>query len=99
MARTRRVGAVDHLFGNQPLGWVALIVLVPVAILGLVMLVRWIPTYRTRRATVGAGGQSPDSEAAPPERNFPVAIVGAHGVLAVTTVILVLLTMIGVGGS
>jgi len=35
----------------------------------------------------------------PPERHFPVSAVLAHGVLAVTTVILVLLTVLGVGGS
>jgi hypothetical protein len=33
----------------------------------------------------------------PPERSFPVTIVGAHGVLAVTTLVLVVLTMIGIG--
>lgn len=37
--------------------------------------------------------------AVPPERHFPVSVVIAHGVLAVTTVVLVVLTVLGVGGS
>ena len=79
--------------------WIALIVLAPVAILGLVMFARWLPTYRSSHATISAGGGSDASGETPPERSFPVAIVGGHGVLAVVTVILVLLTMLGVGGS
>jgi hypothetical protein len=35
--------------------------------------------------------------AAPAEQQFPVAIVGLHGLLAVTTVMLVFLAAIGVG--
>jgi hypothetical protein len=57
-----------------------------------------------------AGRQSPSAEAprrrprvavggTAPEGSFPVAIVGAHGVLAVTTLILVVLTMVGIGAS
>jgi hypothetical protein len=37
--------------------------------------------------------------AVPPERHFPVSAVIAHGILAVTTVVLVVLTVLGVGGS
>jgi hypothetical protein len=33
------------------------------------------------------------------ERHFPVVVVGGHGLLAATTLVLVLLTMVGVGGS
>jgi hypothetical protein len=33
----------------------------------------------------------------PAEQHFPVAVVGLHGLLAVTTVVLVFLTTIGVG--
>jgi hypothetical protein len=82
---------------NDAIGWVALVVLAPVAILGFVMLARWIPTYR--QATVGAGARPNTSAQMEPERSFPVVVVGAHGVLAVVTVILVLLTMLGVGAS
>ena len=35
----------------------------------------------------------------PAERAFPVAMVAGHGLLAVTTFTLVLLTVLGVGGS
>jgi manganese efflux pump family protein len=84
---------------SDPLGWAALIALVPVAVLGFVMLVRWIPTYRGSHAAVGAGGPGNRSDQDVPERSFPVAVVAGHGVLAVATVILVLLAMTGVGAS
>jgi hypothetical protein len=52
------------------------------------------PTAGAGAAT--AGGVTADT---PPEQHFPVPIVALHGVLAVTTVVLVLLTAAGVGGS
>ncbi|PXX62373.1 hypothetical protein DFR70_107241 [Nocardia tenerifensis] len=73
---------------NDALAWVAFVLLLPVALLGFAMLLRWLPVYRARTAT-----ESPE----PPERHFPVAIVVGHGALAVATVILVLLTALGVG--
>ena len=79
---------------------VALIVLAPVALLGFTMFALWLPSYRNSRELAGASGPNPGAAAptdAPPERTFPVAVVIAHGVLAVTTVVLVLLTMVGVG--
>lgn len=75
--------------GGKGLAVTALIVLVPVALLGFVMLFRWIPTYRAARA----GGPG-TTEVAPAERHFPVPVVILHGLLAVTTVVLVLLTVI-----
>lgn len=39
------------------------------------------------------------ARAIPAEGNFPVAVVLAHGALAVCTLVLVLLTALGVGGS
>ena len=63
------------------LAWIAFALLVPVALLGFTMLIRWIPVYRARAA---AGD-------APAERSFPVVVVGGHGLLAVVTVVLVLL--------
>lgn len=84
-------------------GWVALIALVPVALLGFTMVARWLPSYRNSRQLPGASGRNPGAAApttdAPPERAFPVAVVVAHGALAVTTVVLVLLTMVGIGTS
>ncbi|MGW0819140.1 hypothetical protein ACWD00_39075 [Streptomyces viridiviolaceus] len=75
------------------LAWTAFGLLVPVALLGFVMLARWLPTYRATRTAVAAGG------AEPAERYFPVPVVIAHGLFAVVTVVLVLLTALGIGGS
>jgi hypothetical protein len=41
----------------------------------------------------------PGGLAVPPERHFPVLAVIAHGVLAVTTILLVVLTVLGAGGT
>jgi manganese efflux pump family protein len=94
---------IIYLFNGQAaLGWAALIVLGVVAVLGLTMFVLWIPSYRGGKVGTGTGSQPPaqaSGEAAAAERKFPVAIVAGHGVLAVTTVVLVLLDMLGVGGS
>jgi hypothetical protein len=37
--------------------------------------------------------------AAPAESHFPVAVIAAHGLLAGVTLVLVVLTTLGVGGS
>jgi len=81
------------------IGWVAFIALAAVALLGFTMLALWIPSYRSTRQPVRTGDpQSAQATGtAPPERSFPVAVVAAHGVLAVATAVLVLLTMLGVG--
>lgn len=85
---------------EDALAWVAFGLLVPVALLGFVMLARWLPVYRGHTANQDATGQVAASAAEQPaERHFPVAIVGGHGVLAVATLVLVFLTAIGVGGS
>jgi hypothetical protein len=51
----------------------------------------------------GGGGPMPGSRAAayevPAEGNFPVFMVFAHGLLAMSTLVLVVLTTIGIGGS
>ncbi len=83
---------------SDALAWIALAVLGVVAALGFTMFAIWL---RQRRATVaqvaatGPGGPP----ALPAEQHFPVAVVGLHGLLAVTTVVLVFLTAIGVGES
>jgi manganese efflux pump family protein len=63
------------------LSWVAFIVLLPVAVLGFVMLFRWLSS-RQGDAT------APD---APAERKFPIPVVIGHGLFAVITLVLVLL--------
>lgn len=85
------------LVDSDALAWVAFVVLLPVAILGFTMLLRWLPSYRARSAVV-AGGAG-DAAEAPAERHLPVAVVVLHGLLAVVTVILVLLVALGVGNS
>lgn len=65
---------------------------------------------RMAAAAVGSGGavaarQSGDADErprdllVPPERHFPVTVVIAHGLFALTTLALVLLTTLGIGGS
>ncbi|MEU0405203.1 hypothetical protein ABZ318_34320 [Streptomyces sp. NPDC006197] len=73
------------------LAWTAFGLLVPVALLGFVMLARWLPVLRA-----GTAGTPADAEA-PAERHFPVPVVIGHGLFAVATVLLVLLTALGVG--
>jgi len=65
------------------LAWVAFVLLLPVALLGFTMLARWIPARRTGTA----------------ESRFPVPVVVGHGLFAATTLVLVLLTALGVGVS
>jgi hypothetical protein len=42
---------------------------------------------------------APTADLGPPERNFPLPVVIAHGAFAAVTITLVLLTALGVGGS
>jgi hypothetical protein len=95
---------IIYLINDQDvLAWVAFALLVVVALLGFTMLVRWLPSYRARaRVTAsgaGAGRATPGTAERAAEQHFPVAVVGAHGVLAVVTVVTVLLAALGVGGS
>jgi hypothetical protein len=65
-------------------------------LLGLTIFLRWIPVYR------GPDQPAGQSEGAvheiPAEGRFPVILVACHGLLAVTTLILVLLTALDVAG-
>jgi manganese efflux pump family protein len=80
---------------SEGLAWVAFAILVVVAALGWTMFAIW---YQRRNVQPAAADVSM-AGAEPPEQSFPVPIVALHGVLAVTTVVLVFLTAIGVGGS
>jgi len=87
---------------KRALAWTAFGLLVPVALLGFVMLLRWIPVYRARAAAPAAAAAGPGAPAgaeAPAEQHFPVPVVLGHGLLAVVTVVLVLLSALNVGGS
>jgi manganese efflux pump family protein len=99
LALTGLVCWVVHLlFGSASWGWAALGVLGGVATLGLTMFTRWIPVHAAYMAAEAAGSRSAESDF-PAERAFPVTVVTIHGVLAVTTVTLVLLTVLGAGGG
>ena len=63
-----------------------------VAVLGLVMAARWVGVYRAYAAPGTASARL--IATVPPERHFPRPVVVVHGVLAVTTVILVLFTVL-----
>ena len=107
---------VAYLLLDRPaLAWVAVGILVAIALLGFTMFARWIPVYRMADDEISvpvaamAGGApvaAPEGAAGigtlhekPAEGSFPLLIVLAHGVFAVSTVVLVVLTALGVGGS
>jgi hypothetical protein len=103
---------VAYLLLDEPvLAWAAVGVLGAIVLLGLSMFARWIPVYRTAdepvSVPVGAGAPGAPGGARgslsprerPPEGSFPLLIVLAHGAFATFTVVLVVLTALGVGGS
>jgi hypothetical protein len=69
---------------SSTLAWVAFALLLVVAAIGFAMLGIWL-SQRQRREVAAA------------EQRFPVPIVGLHGVLAATTLVLVFLAAAGVG--
>jgi manganese efflux pump family protein len=77
---------------SESLAWIAFVILAVVAALGWTMFFIWLRRRQARGAVAEA--VSPDT---PAEQHFPVSIVTFHGLLAVTTVVLVFLVAIGVG--
>ena len=61
------------------------------------MFLRWIPVYRGPARSAGMPQPSGGMVAVPAEGNFPVVVVTAHGLLAVSTLVLALLTALGSG--
>lgn len=90
---------IVYLFAaSSTLAWSSFVLLLPVALLGFVMLFRWIPVYRARAAmATGGPGTTGAADQAPAERSFPLVIVLGHGLFAVVTLVLVLLVAIKVG--
>src|ERR687886_2279864 len=91
---------IVYVFADKDaLAWIALVVLGVVALLGFTMFFIWAGQRQTRQVVDEAG--SPRSPATagpgpePAEQHFPAAIVTLHGLLAVATVPLVLLTALG----
>lgn len=66
--------------GDDALAWLAFALLLVVALLGFTMFTRWLPARRSDIA----------------EARFPLPVVLGHGLLGATTLVLVLLTAIGV---
>ena len=94
---------------TKALAWTAFVVLLPVAVLGFVMLLRWLPGWQASRAVAvgaarhgGHGGYDgpagaaggPADAAAAAERHLPVPVILGHGLFAVITLVLVLLTAV-----
>ena len=95
----------------KALAWTAFVILVPVALLGFTMFSRWIGVRRgdrgaaapvpaparvgTAAAAAGAPAPAAAGAAVPAERHLPVPVVLAHGALAATTLVLVLLAALG----
>jgi manganese efflux pump family protein len=94
LAATGLVIWIVYVFSDtESLAWVAFVLLLVVAGLGFAMFAIW---YQRRQR--GAAGEAVDP-LRPAEQHFPVSIVTLHGLLAVTTLVLVFLTAIGVGES
>jgi hypothetical protein len=88
---------------SEGLAWVAFALLAVVALLGFSMLAIWLGQRSRERPPVGEGA-TPAGEGAgatpagtPAEQHFPTPVVALHGVLAATTLVLVLLVAVGVG--
>lgn len=88
------------LLDYEPLAWAALALLTAIALLGLTMFAKWIRVHHDP-APLTSGAQQPGQAAVtiPAKGIFPVAMVAAHGLLGGSTLLLVLLTAIGIGGS
>jgi hypothetical protein len=69
---------------SDGLTWVAFAVVAVAALLGFALLSRWLPQVRDRTAPSG-------DATATAEAQFPVPVVVVHGLLAATTLVLVLL--------
>lgn len=76
---------------SDALAWIAFAILVLVAILGWTMFGIW---WQRRQARAAAAPAS--TPGLPAEQHFPVSIVTLHGLLAVTTVVLVFLAAVGI---
>jgi hypothetical protein len=71
---------------SSTLAWIAFAILAVVALIGFTMFAAWL-------------SQRQAHDVAAAEQRFPVAVVGLHGLLAATTLVLVFLAAVGVGGS
>jgi hypothetical protein len=92
LAATGLVLWIVYVFSDSSVvAWIAFAILVAVAVLGWTMFAIWWQR-RQARATV----EPASTPGLPAEQHFPVSIVTLHGLLAVTTVVLVFLAAVGV---
>lgn len=87
---------------SHALTWIAFVDLIVVAVLGDVLVLRWLRDRREGPAAspaVISGEQVASGSAAASlaEQRIPTAAVATHGVFAVVTVVLVLLVALGIG--
>ena len=75
--------------------WTAIGILGGIAALGATMFLRWIPVYRAPARPASPAPPPGEAPAMPAEGNFPVVVVAAHGLLAVSALVLALLTALG----
>ena len=80
---------------DRRFAWASAITLTVIVVLGLTMAFRWIGVRRAQLA--GTGTATVTVVMAPPERSFPVSVVVGHGLFAVTTYALVLITALKAG--
>lgn len=107
------VWAYYLFYDNDGLAWISTASVLIGASLGVFMANRWVGVYRAKRRLLRAEGLEPAARrgavavldrpapvrTGPPERNFPLPVVIAHGTFATATIALVVLTAFGVGGS
>jgi hypothetical protein len=92
LAGTGLVLWIVYVFSDSDaVAWIAFAILVLVAVLGWTMFAIW---WQRRQARAAAAPAS--TPGLPAEQRFPVAIVTLHGLLAVTTLVLVFLAAVGV---
>lgn len=83
---------------SDVLAWIAFVLLLIVAAIGFSMLAIWL-RQRRQPATAATAPAPATTATAAAEQRFPPVVVGAHGVVAAATLVLVFLTALGVGGS
>jgi preprotein translocase subunit SecG len=85
---------------NTLLAWIAVADLVVVAIIGVVMVRQWAKDGRAAMAAATAGAAPSSAGVADiAEQHIPRPPVVLHGIFAVSTLVLVLLTALGLGES
>jgi hypothetical protein len=80
---------------SHRLAWATALIMTLVVFLGLTMAIRWLGVRKVP-ITVATTGQvaSPREIAVPPERHFPLSVVIGHGIFALITFVLVVLSAI-----